>query len=459
MESDILISEIKKVSNIGSELKEKFGLDYNPFPKSGIAYIGESEEITSQLPPAYKKTAHEIVSYMQDALEKAADKKTPDYLSLIIRGEFGSGKTQTLMYIKYLFSAIKTDIFNPYVVYIDNPGGTLSELIGAVMSQIGIENFRRYLWDGFIKYMSQKETGEDKTRKEILLAEVVKLRGGGYTEDLFSSSGISVEDALHFNWDSTEISYKYFLEKLLTGTKSAQQKVVNQKLKSYLVKCFMDEFKTASVAEYFYEVVTDSLSVSQAWDHMVTGDVKNVSKREFYILHAIVQIAKEYLGATDFIILVDEFEELASGRVSDKDLDNYLRNLRSLIDNEKNWCSVFAMNSIALTKIEKLVPPLADRIGDRIIDLTPYDLEASKVVIGNYLSLARIEDFDKDKLYPFSEDAIKAILNTRDTTLQGSPRFIMKCCFRLLQSAAKELKSGDVIDEKFVKLIIGDQLN
>ena len=162
---------------------------------------------------------------------------------------------------------------------------------------------------------------------------------------------------------------------------------------------------------------------------------------------------------SDFIILVDEFEELASGRVSDKDIDNYLRNLRSLIDNEKNWCSVFAMNSIALTKIEKLVPPLADRIGDRIIDLTPYDLEASKVVIGNYLSLARIEDFDKDELYPFTEEAIKAILNTRDTTLQGSPRFIMKCCFRLLQSAAKELKSGEVIDEKFVKLIIGDQLN
>ena len=199
--------------------------------------------------------------------------------------------------------------------------------------------------------------------------------------------------------------------------------------------------------------------MSQAWDHMVTGDVKNLSKREFYILHAIVQIAKEYLGATDFIILVDEFEELASGRISDKDIDNYLRNLRSLIDNEKNWCSVFAMNTIALKKIEKLVPPLADRIGDRIIDLIPYDLEACKAVISNYLSLARVENLDKDSLYPFTEDAIKAVLNTRDTTLQGSPRFIMKCCFKLLQSAAKELKKGDVINDVFVKQIIGEQLN
>lgn len=458
MESNILISEIKKVSNISSDLKDKFGLEYNPFPKSGIAYIGESEDITSRLSPAYQETAQEIVSYMQDALEKAGDKKAPDYLSLIIRGEFGTGKTQTLMYIKYLFSAIKTDIFNPYVVYIDNPGGTLSELIGAVMSQIGIENFRRYLWDRFIKYMSQKEIGEDKTRKEILLTEVVKLRGGN-TADLFSSSGISVENALHFNWDSTEVSYKYLLEKLLTGTKTIQQKAVNQMLKSYLVKCFMDEFKTASVAEYFYEVVTDSLNVSQAWDHMVTGDVKNLSKREFYILHAIVQIAKEYLGATDFIILVDEFEELASGRISDKDIDNYLRNLRSLIDNEKNWCSVFAMNTIALKKIEKLVPPLADRIGDRIIDLIPYDLEACKAVISNYLSLARVENFGKDSLYPFTEDAVKAVLNTRDITLKGSPRFIMKCCFKLLQSAAKDLKKGDVINDVFVKQVIGEQLN
>lgn len=458
MESTNLISEIKKVSNIGSDLKDKFGLEYNPFPKSGIAYIGESEEITSKLSPAYKKTAQEIVTYMQDALEKAGDKKAPDYLSLIVRGEFGTGKTQTLMYIKYLFSAIKTDNFSPYVVYIDNPGGTLSELIGAVMSQIGIENFRRYLWDNFIKYLSKPESSTGKTRKETLLTEITKLKTDTNI-DLFVSAGISVDSTLNFNWDSTEISYKYLLEKMLTGAKSTQQKAVNQLFKSYLVNCFMEEFKTAAVAEYFYEVVTDSLNVSQAWDHMVTGDVKNLSKREFYILHAIVQIAKEYLGATDFIILVDEFEELASGRISDKDIDNYLRNLRSLIDNEKNWCSVFAMNSMALTKIKKLVPPLADRIGDRIIDLIPYDLEASKSVISNYLSMARNEEFDKNELYPFTDDAIKAILNTRDTTLQGSPRFIMKSCYRLLQSAAKELNAGEVIDVKFVKHIIGDQLN
>ena len=291
-----------------------------------------------------------------------------------------------------------------------------------------------------------------------MLTEITKLKTDTNI-DLFVSAGISVDSTLNFNWDSTEISYKYLLEKMLTGAKSTQQKAVNQLFKSYLVNCFMEEFKTAAVAEYFYEVVTDSLNVSQAWDHMVTGDVKNLSKREFYILHAIVQIAKEYLGATDFIILVDEFEELASGRISDKDIDNYLRNLRSLIDNEKNWCSVFAMNSMALTKIKKLVPPLADRIGDRIIDLIPYDLEASKSVISNYLSMARNEEFDKNELYPFTDDAIKAILNTRDITLQGSPRFIMKSCYRLLQSAAKELNAGEVIDVKFVKHIIGDQLN
>ena len=73
MESNILISEIKRVGNITSELKEKFGLEYNPFPKSGIAYIGESEEITSRLSPAYQRTAQEIVTYMQDALEKSCD--------------------------------------------------------------------------------------------------------------------------------------------------------------------------------------------------------------------------------------------------------------------------------------------------------------------------------------------------------------------------------------------------
>ena len=61
-----------------------------------------------------------------------------------MRGEYGAGKTQTLMYIKYLFNNIKSNEIKPYVIYIDNPGQRLSELIGGIVAQIGVENFKKY---------------------------------------------------------------------------------------------------------------------------------------------------------------------------------------------------------------------------------------------------------------------------------------------------------------------------
>ena len=166
-------------------------------------------------------------------------------------------------------------------------------------------------------------------------------------------------------------------------------------------------------------------------------------------MKAIVEITKQYLGATDFIILADEFEEIAIGRLKDADLDNYLRNLRSLIDKEKNWCAVFAMNGDAYRKIEKMSPPLASRMGDRIIDLKPLDESSCVTMIQHYLAIA---------LYPFDNSAIVSLLNTKEQTLQGSPRFIIQSCYLLLQRAAEELNEGQTINQAFVMKYLSEKL-
>ena len=77
------------------------------------------------------------------------------------------------------------------------------------MSQIGIENFKRYLWDNFMKYMSKADTENGTIRKDVLLEEITKLRMNNNAVDLFSSVGLSVDNTLSFNWDSTLVSYKY----------------------------------------------------------------------------------------------------------------------------------------------------------------------------------------------------------------------------------------------------------
>lgn len=449
-----VLGRIKTVEDLEGNLRKKFSLSINPFPKSGIANISDADNVVGKLEPISDEVTNEIVLYMKDALSNSGQAEDNKYLSLVIRGDYGMGKTQTLMYIKYLFGQLRNEKFNPYVVYIDNPGVKLSELIGSILSQIGIENFRRYLWDIFRQYLEQddKENG-NRPRKDIFLESINNLKTSD-TPTLFPEN-----DAIEpLTWDEVSVSYKYLLDKMLNGLRTPEQKTTVQIFKNYLVKCFAEKYEISSIAEYFYDIVTDNISVTKSWDQLITGNIKNIEKREVYLLRAIVEITKQYLNATDFIILADEFEEIAIGRLKDADLDNYLRNLRSLIDKEKNWCAVFAMNGDAYRKIEKMSPPLASRIGDRIIDLKPLDEESCKSMIQNYLAVARVDENAPLSLYPFEESTIMSLLNTKEQKLQGSPRFIIQSCYMLLQRAAEELNEGESINQEFVHKYLSEKL-
>ena len=453
-----VLGRIKTVEDLEGNLRKKFSLSINPFPKSGIANISDTDNVVGKLEPTSDEITNSIVLYMKDALSNSGQETDNKYLSLVIRGDYGMGKTQTLMYIKYLFGQLRDENFKPYVVYIDNPGVKLSELIGNILSQIGIENFRRYLWDIFRQYLEQedKENG-NRLRKDIFLESINKLKVST-TPTLFPEDGVDNTADSDLTWDQVSISYKYLLDKLLNGLRTPEQKAAIQIFKNYLVKCFAEKYEISSIAEYFYDIVTDNTSVTKSWDQLITGNIKNIDKREVYLLRAIVDITKQYLDATDFIILADEFEEIAIGRLKDIDLDNYLRNLRSLIDKEKNWCAVFAMNVDAYRKIEKMSPPLASRIGERVIELKPLDKESCRSMIQNYLDIARVDENAPSSLYPFDESAILSLLNTKEQKLQGSPRFIIQSCYMLLQRAAEDLDEGQTIGQEFVKKYLSDKL-
>lgn len=51
MNIDIL-SQIKAAENLKSNLVEKFGLKYNPFPRAGIANLNDTDATTLALQPA-----------------------------------------------------------------------------------------------------------------------------------------------------------------------------------------------------------------------------------------------------------------------------------------------------------------------------------------------------------------------------------------------------------------------
>ena len=341
------------------------------------------------------------------------------------------------MYIKYLLQNLKLDNIRPYVIYIDNPGQKLSELIGGIISQIGIENFRKYLWNIFIAYLDSNPDAKQEILKETT--------GRPIENTLFSEQETSSPLLI----DKIQ-NYKELIDSITIRRSATEKKSFIQLLKDHMIRCFIQESESAVVASYFYDIVSETVGISKSWDMLVTGNVKELDKREVNILKAIVRIVQKQLGYTDFIILIDEFEEITAERLKKSDVDNYLRNLRLLIDREKNWCSVFAMTGKALSIIESYSPPLAGRIKGSFVDLKPLNEAELRKMIANYLSIARSETIDDD-IYPFDESGIKEMLEVKDVQLKGSPRFILKLCYTLLQRAVDELPDNGRIDQAFVK--------
>jgi hypothetical protein len=413
-------------------LVHKFALSFNPFPRSGISDLNSSDELISRLSPIDPTISEEINRYILDSLFPENPMSPDDkYLSAVVRGDYGYGKTQMLLYIKVLlesFSSDKEHHKKPYVVYIQNPGGSLSDLVGTIISLIGEENFKKYLWTQVIEKVNKDHRFRDE------LGE--KTKGGGTLFDQES-------DLNPFSPENT-INYKKFIDTLYKLARNPKE--LNEIVKSYTLNVLNGIFDNLAVTNYFYEFLLETAGISKTWENLSSGPSKLLDKKEVNLIKAVIEVVK-WQGYTDFYILVDEFEAISEGRLSRTDLDRYLSNLRTLIDRERNWCSVFAMTNPAFERIRTTQAPLAQRISSRTIVLEPLNLETAQKLVINYLNLARKSS---RSLHPFDSEGVNALISIT----RGVHRLFLKGCYILIQRGSEVLKDGETIGPEFVRTYI-----
>lgn len=410
---------------------EKFGLTFNPFPRAGISDLNSSPSLIRKLEPIDDDVKKGIEEYIIDSLSLQSSAPQDKYISAVIRGDYGLGKTQTLLYAKYvleLFNEDKNLNKRPYVIYIDNPGAKLTELIGAIISQVGEENFKRYLWN-----IAFEKIAANKQIKESILE--------------FRPKGMSLFDDDTDPFDPVNlVSYKAFLDvwySKILNPYPKRKKEFQDKLKGFVISIFTSHFDNTTIAMYFYDLLAENIGINKTWETLTSGTAKDLDKKEVYIIRAIVKLI-ESQGYTDFYILVDEFENVTAGRLSPTEIDRYVTNLRALIDKERNWCSLFAMTPPALQRLKSVSPPLAERISSRVIDLKSLNDERAKTILINYLNLARPES---ESIFPFDESGI----TTLRSKSHGILRVFLKSCFSFIQRALEELKPNDTINSEFVQ--------
>jgi Cdc6-like AAA superfamily ATPase len=415
----------------------KLGLQFNPFPRSGTASINGSDSFNLRLIPVAEKVLDELLKFISDALNANELDSTEKFLSAVITGDYGSGKTQLLMFVKAILSevaAVHKGQKNPYIIYVDNPGVKLLEFIGTIISRVGEENFKKFIWAKVIEKI--KASDEYKSRLE-------KFRAAG---------GVLFTDTNPDPYaEENTVSYKQFLNSFTRYINNPRtRKEFDETFKDILIRVLDVESEDSLLAQYFYELISDDYGVNKTWEALSTGGIKQLDKKVVEIIRYIVRLIKEQ-GYTDFFILVDEFEDITRGRLTKTQVDNYLYNLRALLDEHREWCLLFAMTGEALERLRDVSPPLADRIGSRIINLPFLKNHEATAIIVNYLNMAR--DQESDDLNPFDSTGVEKL----NKTVNGNARRLLRSCYYIVERAADDLGKNKLIDSEFLTKHLSDE--
>lgn len=427
--SDFLERIFGEQTQASSERYLKLGLRFNPFPRSGTANINGSDLLNRELIPVDENVKTQIAEFIRDALNANEIDNTDKFLSATITGDYGSGKTQLLMFIKYVLGEVAVlheGLKNPYVIYVDNPRVKLLEFIGSIILKVGEENFKKFIWSKVIQRIKASPNHRARLAR-------------------FQSKGVLFHDTDPDPYaPENTVSYKQFLNSFTRyiGT-PRDRKEFDEALREVLTRILEGEVEDSVLAEYFYELISDDYGVNKTWEALSTGTIKQLDKKLVAIVRYVVRLVKEQ-GYTDFFILVDEFEDITQGRLSKSQVDNYVYNLRTLLDEHREWCLVFAMTSEALRKLRSVSPPLADRISTRVVRLSNLTNNDATRIAKNYLTLAR--DVSTDDLIPFDISGVERL----NALVEGNARRFLQTCYYMVEKAADELDSGAHIDSQFI---------
>jgi len=426
----IFSKQSQSLNVIEDEKYKSLRLKFNPFPRSGTANINSSDIYNQKLIPVDDSIKEQIVDFIAHGLNDNYIDIEDKFISATVTGNYGSGKTQLLMFIKYILGEVASlhkGQKNPYVIYIDSPGVKLLEFIGTIISRIGEEDFKKYIWSKIILQIKTSNGLRNRLAK-------FEHKGTNLFHDI-NPDPYS---------DENTISYKKFLDSFVRYfTNVKQRKEFEDTFKNILLKVLEIEAHDTVLAQYFYELISDDFGVNKTWEALSSGNIKQLDKKESDIIKYIVRLIKEQ-GYTDFFILVDEFEDITEGRLTKTQVDNYVYNLRTLLDEHREWCLLFAMTGQALKKLRSVSPPLADRISTRLIILQNLNQEQAIKIVTNYLNTAR--DSESNDLYPFDETGIQKLNDLTD----GNARKFLKNCFFMVEKSLQQPLGSNTIDAKFI---------
>lgn len=318
----------------------------------------------------------------------------------VICGEYGTGKSYTLLFIARQLSV---EPFNSNVIriYVENPGNSVQEFYRSSIQGMGSST---------LKDLARKLVGKVSLR---IAKEIVTNcdRGDLHEEDfLIELSGSLTFDSM---WPRV----------------AEIENIRNDDLAKVITWLGLDEEERKHYAwKWLTAAPLTALEMRMA---KISRSLEGSSVAE--VLNRLLQLAHKHLGKA-IIIMVDEFEDILSikeelGRLS------FLQGLRRLIDGApRSFGLLIACTAEGWRDGVLSYHPLASRLlKENFLTLNELDMNETEKFISDYLEAYRTEPA-KSALFPFTEGAIEAIFRIS----HGNPREIVKTCRICLRAKSAE---------------------
>ena len=374
---------------------QPYHLKYNPFPPA-TAGIDIRENLW--IPPAWEGKLTDLLGLLKEGTG-------PKALPLI--GRYGSGKTYLLNWLEQNF--VKRGILPRFF---DNPGLQFYDLANMLMRKVGRYEFSKGLWELSKTYSYMKQPRLiDLTFSQwlqIISSKPEREKAIGILQEvLYQDLKLT---------DDEEIAYRLALTVAQTVTKPY-----------FDYRDFIAGGKESLVAE----------------------------KQEAPYFHALIRALMKINNVSGIAFLIDEFEEVSSGRrISKRKGHEYLATLRRLINlsEAENFWIITAMTYEGAKTTEELEPVLWERFtteGKHKFELTPLETEDAESLLIWWLDRARLEGVEKGALFPFPNNAVSMLEQRRVLY----PRPLVRFGFFLLSEAMNNNERAPIRRE-FVQQII-----
>jgi len=416
------------------------GLLRNPFPASG-------GPPTSPGIQPYPEVYEQITRFFKAFIRSRQSR------GMVLLGDYGTGKTYHLRWIKGLLEA-KSDQVNVRVVNIETPGLEPYDLVRGILAQIGDQEIAKAIWVLLLPSIRARIQTEGQSFFKRFAVGKVKLRRGPTLP--LESMGFDVP---YVRLDEGTLQdHREFLSAFDKSGALSREKL-------------RDEFLPLlySPQPNGGPPITDNIAVAReltnlcffagapalsSWERLTVPATKSPfplrGEPEFLqaILRLLITTGTEY-----FVLLLDEFEKVPLMEImTERDMKRYLDTVRMLAD--KGWQEealpfawIIASHDGAWDIVrDKLNQALAERFPVEVHLPRTRDLDVARYLVSQHLATARSEEKPLDSLSPFPPNFLELI----PPRLRHTPRALLTMCYELVEAASEADLGEEGIPEAFV---------